>query len=88
MKHAKINLIPFCVFSLLLISEVNNGFGETTSEPFDEGTTAYSQGNYQKAIFAFEKAIERNPELSDAYYYLGLIYSQKSEPYKAIVAFK
>lgn len=87
MKHVKINLILLCVFSLL-ISGMNNVFGETASELFDEGTSAYSQGNYQKAIFAFEKAIERKPEFSDAYYYLGLIYSQMSKPHKAITAFK
>ena len=47
------------------------------------GVVSLSGKNYPKAIGFYEKAIEVNPELADAYYRLGAAYDRIGEPEKA-----
>jgi len=47
------------------------------------GNLETSQHNYQKAISTYLKAIEANPQLSDAHYRLGIAYERVGEREKA-----
>ncbi len=48
---------------------------------YNEGMCAFVRGKYQEALEKFEKAIDKNPNNSAAYYYLALA-SQKLGNYK------
>ncbi len=44
-----------------------------------EASTAYNQGNYDKAIEIYKELIERNPNKADLYWSLGIAYYSKGE---------
>ena len=47
------------------------------------GIAYYHKGLYDQAISDYNKAIELNPNLGEAYYSLACIYSLKNEPNEA-----
>lgn len=51
---------------------------------FDVANTYYSQGKYDLAIAEYQKELEKNPNNSNAYTYLGAIYYLKQDLEKAI----
>lgn len=52
------------------------------------GVMAYHNGQYEKALELFQKAIELNPEFTEGYNNLGLTYTEMSQEEKATEAFK
>jgi tetratricopeptide (TPR) repeat protein len=46
---------------------------QTAEEYFKKGEAKYHQGDFNKAIVNFDKAIEINPQYLEAYYYRGSI---------------
>lgn len=52
----------------------NSVKGAMYSELYNEGTTAYSAGDYQKAVQALKKATEADDSQYDAWYYLAFAY--------------
>lgn len=65
-------------------------YAETSQKYFEEGRDAYNgqgayagQKDYDKAIELLEKALEYNEENTDAMYFLGRCYQQRSESDKA-----
>ena len=66
---------------------------DTTSQTAEQwlakGETAYEDNDYEEAIKYFEKAIDLNPNLADAYFYRGYCYIAYEEDYdKAAECFK
>lgn len=55
---------------------------------FYKGNTEYEQNNYDVAIDNYKKAIDINPELSEAYYNLGVAYSKKEEIETAVTYYE
>lgn len=51
---------------------------------FENGLTHFNQGDYKEAIPYFKRAIEVDPNFSDAYLYLGRAYLNLGEWFKAI----
>lgn len=62
--------------------------GKTPLDAYNEGIHAFNAGETDKAIAAFEQALELDEKYADAYYRLGLCYLNKNENDKAIAAFK
>lgn len=55
---------------------------------YDAGYAAYQAENYEEAALRLQKAVDYNPELSDAWYYLGQSYRLTEQPDKAIAAYE
>jgi tetratricopeptide (TPR) repeat protein len=55
---------------------------------FNLGISHFQNAAYDKAIPAFEKAVELKPDFGDAYQFLAMSYNQTNEPNKAIDAAK
>lgn len=55
---------------------------------FTRGLTYYAQGDYDRAIADFDKAIQLEPDFAKAYSNRGSAYKSKGEKYKAIADFK
>jgi tetratricopeptide (TPR) repeat protein len=49
-----------------------------------DGVDAYEQGAYTEAISYYDKAIELDPGLAEAYYFRGLAYGDLDEHQRAI----
>jgi tetratricopeptide (TPR) repeat protein len=60
--------------------------GKTAIDIYNEGIHAFNAGETDKAIAAFEEAIELDADMPDSYYRLGLCYLNKGENDKAIAA--
>lgn len=54
----------------------------------NSGVIAYHNGQYEKALELFKKAIELNPEFTEGYNNLGLTYTELKDEEKATEAFK
>jgi len=50
------------------------------------GNDLYAQAKFNDAIVTFRKALQQSPQLGDAYYGLGLAYTQTGEPAQAYEA--
>ena len=53
----------------------------------NQGAAFAEKGQYDRAIAYFNKAIEINPKLAEAYYNRGLVYKEKGQYDKAISDF-
>nr|DBA23398.1 TPA: hypothetical protein GDO54_014314 [Pyxicephalus adspersus] len=62
-----------------LSEELLQSYPEMAEGHFLEGMIYYTQKNYKDAEKSFQKAIERNLEVANYYYYLGLTYWFMSE---------
>ena len=60
----------------------------TAVDFYDSGCVHYRNGDYDKAIADYTKAIELNPDYAEAYYNRGLAYSRKDEDDKSDADFK
>lgn len=56
---------------------------KTAKEYFDEGYNYDEQGEYDKAIESYTKAIELNPDHFKTYFNRGIAYSKMGERKKA-----
>ncbi len=52
------------------------------------GITYYKEGEFDKAIERLKEAIELDPNIAEAYYYLGLVYEAKGIDEEAIKAYE
>ncbi|HUV36119.1 MAG TPA: tetratricopeptide repeat protein [Patescibacteria group bacterium] len=52
------------------------------------GVVAYHNGQYERALELFQKAIQLNPEFTEGYNNLGLTYTEMAQEEKATEAFK
>jgi tetratricopeptide (TPR) repeat protein len=52
------------------------GFAQNAQEYYKNGYLYFSQGDYQKALEAYQKAIQLDPQFWGAYYWLGKVYEQ------------
>lgn len=60
--------------------------GKTAIDVYNEGIHSFNAGETDKAIAAFEEAIELDADMPDSYYRLGLCYLNKGDNDKAIAA--
>jgi tetratricopeptide (TPR) repeat protein len=60
----------------------------TASEWYEEGLALHRKGKWDKAIVDYNKALELNPQYTDAYYNRGICYYKKDEYDKAIADYK
>ncbi|MCR5704569.1 MAG: tetratricopeptide repeat protein [Eubacterium sp.] len=58
------------------------------SNAYDEGFSAYENGDYDKAISQFKKCIEVDKDNDDAYYYMAWAYKNSGDEKKAKDTFK
>ncbi len=63
-------------------------FAQDAEEFFNRGHKFYLSSNDREAEVEFRKALELNPKLSDAYYYLGSIYFKQNQYNKAVAECK
>jgi len=56
---------------------------ERARQTSQQGITAYKSGNYGNAIDLLQQALQINPDLSDAYFYLGASYLEMRDYAKA-----
>jgi len=84
MKAAKIGLLVLMVLSLMSIV----CYGQTAQEYYDTGLDFLGKKMYDEAIAAYQKAIELNPQYTNAYRYLGVAYRKKGMNDEAISAYK
>ena len=54
----------------------------------EKGNSYFEKGDYEKAIMAYEKAIERNPEDAGAYKNLGITHTRRGDYERAITAYE
>ncbi len=59
---------PYLIICFLLVS---NSYSQGEKSSFLTGKNWYGQGEYLKAIAAFEKAVTQSPNTADYYYWLG-----------------
>jgi len=61
---------------------------KTALDAYNEGISAFNNGETEKAIAAFEEALKLDEKYADAYYRLGLCYLNQTENDKALAALK
>ncbi len=61
---------------------------EVAQSSYDTGYAAYQAQNYEDAASSLQRAVDYNPELSDAWYYLGRAYHLTEENEKAITCYE
>lgn len=64
------------------------GFAQNAQEYYKNGYLYFSQGDYQKALEAYQKAIQLDPQFWGAYYWLGKVYEQLGNMPEAVTAWK
>jgi tetratricopeptide (TPR) repeat protein len=57
-------------------------------ENFNRGKKYFEEGNYEKAVEAFKRAVNKYPKRDDTYFYLGYSYSALGQSKPAIEAFQ
>lgn len=70
------------------VTAVNKGNSFSAYEMYNKGVNEYYAKNYADAILSFNKAIEANPEYSDAYNYLGIVYDNQGDYNQALYYYK
>ncbi len=70
------------------VTSVNKGTSFSAYELYNKGVNEYYAKNYADAIQSFNKAIEADPEYSDAYNYLGLVYDNQGDYNQALYYYR
>jgi tetratricopeptide (TPR) repeat protein len=80
-------VVSFCLFLLIyVLPEIKNS--KLANEAISTGISNEKNGEYKKAIEAFQKAISIKPNCAEAYYNLGITYNNNDENDSAITAFQ
>lgn len=58
-----------CLIICSLLAEIS--YSQTENKSFNQGKSWYDQGEYPKAVEAFEQAVKQSPNNADYYYWLG-----------------
>ena len=61
---------------------------EVAQASYDSGYASYQAQEYEEAAGSLQKAVDYDPELSDAWYYLGRAYHLTDEKEKAVECYK
>lgn len=79
--------IKFILFLSALLTFFAVGCGKSTEAWLEEGRQYFDQGEYARAIEAYEAALKQEPENKEAYYYLSASYMIQGdmETYKEIL---
>jgi tetratricopeptide (TPR) repeat protein len=77
--------LPFMALCLLILPQCS---ASTSSDLIEQGVRFTEEENYSRAIEAFDKAIEKNPNNPKAYFGLGGIYNIQKNHNKAIDLFR
>lgn len=72
----------FCVIPLAVTAS------ELAYQYFESGISYYDQGNYEKALAEFQKAIQEKSDFTQSYYNMAIIYDQQERFQDAIDAYK
>jgi Flp pilus assembly protein TadD len=72
----------FCAFPLAVIAS------ELAYQYFESGISYYDQGNFEKALAEFQKAIREKSDFAQAYYNMAIIYDKQERFQDAIEAYK
>jgi tetratricopeptide (TPR) repeat protein len=82
-------LILLALFSdsLALVQGESAQKSKDVSEVQRTAVSYYNRGEYEKAIEAYKRAIELNPDFTEAYYHLGMAYSSLGKYKEAVEAY-
>lgn len=78
-------LILFFLFSVPPLAGIAS---ELAYQYFETGISYYDQGNYEKALAEFQKAIREKSDFAQSYYNMAIIYDQQERFQEAIEAYK
>ena len=77
------------IYGFSMVNDVNHPiYKKTAEEYFLEGNQDLYKSKFDKAIEAYEKAIEIKPDKDEAYYAIGVVYTNLSKFEKAIEAYE
>ena len=76
--------LTICVLVVLFVSGCAKKEQPRLESVIERGNAFQDKGQYDQAISDFNKAIEINPRLADAFYNRGNAYFKKGQPDKAI----
>ncbi|MGA1865242.1 MAG: tetratricopeptide repeat protein [bacterium] len=75
-------LFILCSFPLAVIAS------ELAYQYFESGISYYDQGNYEKALAEFQKAIREKSDFAQSYYNMAIIFDKQEKFQDAIEAYK
>src|ERR1017187_2864131 len=78
-------MVKRCMFFLLIICLISGC--KSAEDYLSEGQDLSSEGNAKEAISLFEKAIQKNPFLKDAYIQLGLCFENLNQHDSALCVY-
>ncbi|MCX7667769.1 MAG: tetratricopeptide repeat protein, partial [Atribacterota bacterium] len=73
---------------LIWFLSVSFAMAQNAQEYYKNGYLYFSQGNYEKALESYQKALELDPQLRDAQYWLGKVYEKLGNIPEAIAAWR
>ena len=88
MKSLFVLLVLLCSFDFSFSSPAVAFANDTASISFQQGTAAYSRGDYDEAIRIFEKIISTHGFSASVLYNLGNSYAQSNKIGKAILSYE
>jgi hypothetical protein len=79
-----------CAVSFLLVSilSIQPAMAESAKEYFAKAQASYAQGQQDEALSFFRKALQVNPNMTDAYYNIAAIYYNQKNHKEALDAFQ
>ena len=78
-------LVMFLLFCTLPLTAIAS---ELAYKYFETGISYYDQGNYEKALAEFQKAVREKSDFTQSYYNMAIIYDQQERFQDAIGAYK
>lgn len=93
MRLPKCYPVSVIVVFVLYFNSLALGQGEPAQEPKDfleiqrTGASYYNRGEYEKAIVAYKRAIEINPDSTEVHFHLGMAYSSLGKYKEAVEAY-
>lgn len=93
MRLPKCYPVSVIVVFMLYSSSLGQAQGEPAQEPKEfleiqrTGASYYNRGEYEKAIVAYKRAIEINPDSTEVYFHLGMAYSSLGKYKEAVEAY-